>query len=307
MRTFSDWVISDEVANALQAGGAVVALESTLIVHGLPAPQNLEVAQVLEEIVRDAGATPATIGVVSGVPHVGLTHEQISELARRPNVRKLAPRDLAAAAVSGESGATTVSSTAFIAHSVGITVFATGGLGGVHRGASENFDESNDLTTLADTPIVIVCAGVKSILDVPATLERLETLGVCVVGYQTNKFPGFYLRETEFELEWRCQEVSQIVAIAKEQREIGLRSALVVANPIASGLQLDPTLHQRLLVESLAAAESQGITGKAMTPFLLDFFHSESNGQSLAVNVEVVKSNAALAAKIAVAQASTDK
>ena len=302
MRTFTDWVVAEEVAVALQSAQPVVALESTLIVHGLPAPQNLEVADELETLVREAGATPATIAVINGVPHVGLTPEQLAALVSQPDVRKLAPRDLAAAAVLGESGATTVASTAFIAHSVGISVFATGGLGGVHRGGSESYDESNDLTTLAMTPILVVCAGVKSILDVPATLERLETLGVCIVGYRTDKFPGF-LSETEFDLEWRCDEVSQIVDIALEQREIGWRSALVVANPVAPERQLDPQLHQRLLTDALSAAEAQQISGKEITPFLLDFFHTESGGESLTVNVEVVKANAKLAAEIAVLQA----
>lgn len=302
MRTLTDWVVADEVADALQSGFPVVALESTLIVHGLPAPRNLEVAHELEMLVREGGATPATIAVISGVPHIGLTVSQLSALAAQPDVRKFAPRDLGAAAVLGASGATTVSSTAFIAHSVGITVFATGGLGGVHRGAGENFDESNDLTTLASTPIVVVCAGVKSILDVPATLERLETLGVAIVGYQTDRFPGFYLSETEFDLEWRCDDVTQVVQIALEQREIGLPSALVVANPVSKERQLDPVLHQHLLTSALDAARTQSITGKAMTPFILDFFHTESGGASLDVNIEVVRSNASLAAEIAVAQ-----
>jgi pseudouridine-5'-phosphate glycosidase len=299
MSQTSNWVIADEVEHAISSGDPVVALESTLIVHGLPSPRNLEVAEELEAIVREAGAVPATIAVVGGVPHIGVSANKLAQLANSPDVRKLAPRDLAMARIFGESGATTVASTAFIAQAVGINCFATGGLGGVHRGYQESFDESNDLTTLAATPIVVVSSGVKSILDVAATLERMESLGIGLVGYQTDFFPGFYLSATEFRLEWRCESAHEIAQVFRQQRKIGVSSALVVANPIKPSAQLDPSLHEELLTQALAAANANDVSGKAITPFLLEYFHTNSAGQSLHVNVEIVKGNARLAAEIA--------
>jgi len=299
MSQTSNWVIAEEVAHAIRLGDPVVALESTLIVHGLPSPRNLEVAQELEAIVREAGVVPATIAVVGGVPHVGVSANKLAQLANSPDVRKLAPRDLAMAKVFGVPGATTVASTTFIAQAVGINCFATGGLGGVHRGYQESFDESNDLTTLAATPIVVVSSGVKSILDVAATLERMESLGIGLVGYQTDFFPGFYLSATEFRLEWRCESAHDVAQVFRQQREIGVSSALVVANSIKPSAQLDPSLHDELLKQALAAANANDVSGKAITPFLLEYFHTNSAGQSLHVNVEIVKGNARLAAEIA--------
>jgi pseudouridylate synthase len=291
-----------EVAAARRAGRPIVALESTIVSHGLPRPDNLRVAREIEQTVRAAGAVPATIGMVGGELVVGLDDAQLTRLASADGVAKLSVRDLAVAAATGADGATTVAATSAVAAAAGIPVFATGGLGGVHREAARTFDESADLVTLSRTPIAVVCAGVKSILDVGATLERLETLGVSVVGYRTRRFPGFFITDSGFELDWSVDSPEQVAAVLMAQRAQGLhRSAVVVANPLPPDQQLDPDLHDRTLREGLAMLEREGVTGKAVTPFLLAHFHSVTQGASLAVNVRIILRNARLAAEIAVA------
>jgi len=291
---------SDEVAKALASGSPIVALESTIISHGLPRPTNLEVARDVETIVRQHGATPATIAVIDGNVHIGLNDEELVTIATRDNILKASSRDLAIAVAFGKSAATTVAATAHLAVMAGIKVFATGGLGGVHRGAQESFDESADLTALSALDITVVCAGVKSILDVGATLERLETLAIGVIGYKTKKFPGFYLTDSGFEIEYQADTADQIAAAIKARTSMQTNSsALIVANPVKN--QMDKKLHDSILASGLALAEKDGITGKAVTPFLLEHFHTASNGDSLRVNIEIIKSNSALAADIAVA------
>ncbi|MEU7844163.1 pseudouridine-5'-phosphate glycosidase [Micromonospora sp. NPDC049114] len=291
-----------EVAEALRDGRPVVALESTIVSHGLPRPQNLRVAREIEQAVRDAGAVPATIGMIGGELVVGLDDAQLTRLATVDGVTKLSVRDLAVAAATGADGATTVAATSAVAAAAGIGVFATGGLGGVHREAAHTFDESADLVTLAQTPITVVCAGVKSILDVGATLERLETLGVAVIGYRTRRFPGFYLTDAGFDLDWSVDSPEQVAAVlaARDGHAVHL-GGLLVANPLPVDEQLDPELHDRTLAEGLALLERDGITGKAVTPYLLAHFHSATEGASLAVNVRIILRNADLAARIAVA------
>jgi pseudouridine-5'-phosphate glycosidase len=285
------------VAAAPARGAAVVALESTIIAHGLPRPRNLEVAAQLEDAVRAAGAVPATIAVLDGVPVVGIDRAALEVLAAGEGVAKLSARDLPLAAATRTTGATTVAATAHLAAQAGIRVFATGGLGGVHRGAAESWDESADLLALARLPIVVVAAGVKSILDVGATLERLETLGVSVAGWRTTRFPGFYLSDGGFDVPWTLETPEQ--AAAALTASVG--SALVIANPIAADRQLDPELHDRVLAEGLALAAAQGVSGKAVTPFLLAHLHEATGGRSLEVNVELAVSNARLAGEIAAA------
>jgi pseudouridylate synthase len=294
--------IAPDVAEALAGGGAVVALESTLIAHGLPRGRNLEVASELEAVVGDAGAVPATIAVVDGVVRVGLDAAALSELALGGGFAKAGVRDLGPVVARGGSAATTVASTSHVAALAGIRLFATGGLGGVHRDARESWDESADLTTLAGTGVTIVCAGVKSILDVGATLERLETLGVCVLGYGTDRFPGFYLADSGFPVPWRVDSPSEVAAVMAAQRELGLgERAIVVANPLPEDEQVDPELHDRVLSGALAAAAAHGVTGGATTPFLLDRLHRETGGATLEANVALVRRNAELAARIALA------
>lgn len=289
---------SAEVNAAKAAGLPIVALESTIISHGLPRPRNLEVAREVEAIVREAGAVPATIALIDGVIHVGLEAHELERIANDDGVVKASTRDLAIIEATKKSAATTVAATSHIAHLAGIAVFATGGLGGVHRGHS--YDESADLIALAQTPIVIVCAGVKSILDVPGTLERLETFAIPVLGYGTNKFPGFYLTESGYEIEHRVDSVAEIAAIWSNRFELETDNrAIVVANPVVN--QMDLALHDAILGAGLKAAQTNQITGKAVTPFLLEYFHTQSKGESLRVNIEIIKANSHLAALIAIA------
>ena len=289
---------SSEVKEALQAKKPVVALESTIISHGLPRPRNLEVAIDVEKIIRQTGATPATIAIIDGDIYVGLEPDQLERIATDDSVVKASTRDLAILASTKKSAATTVAATAHIAEMAGISVFATGGLGGVHRG--DGFDESADLRALSLTPIIIVCAGVKSILDVPATLERLETLAVPVLGYKTNRFPGFYLTDSGYDLEHRVDSPKEIAAIWHARKDVKTsESAVIVTNPVAK--QLDPVLHNTLLTNGLSLADEQKVIGKAVTPFLLEYFHRVSEGKSLDVNVDIIKANSKLAAEIAVA------
>ncbi|MCU1655412.1 MAG: pseudouridine-5-phosphate glycosidase [Pseudonocardiales bacterium] len=296
-------LISADVADALASAAPVVALESTLISHGLPQPRNVEAAHDIETIVRESGACPATIAVVGGQVCVGLTADQLDRIATASDVRKLSTRDLALAVATGSDGATTVSATSHVAALVGIDVFATGGLGGVHRGWTDSWDESADLDTLSRTPITVVSAGVKSILDVPATLQRLETLGVAVVGFGTDAFPGFYLRDSGQRVDWRVDSEQQIAAVMRARAELSVEGALIVGNPIAPDDELDRELHDRVLSDALAEAERQGIHGQAITPFLLKYMVDGTEGRSLEANLKAVYSNAALAARISVAWA----
>jgi len=292
--------IAPEVADALAGGMPVVALESAIVTHGLPRPRNLEVARAVEAAVREGGASPATVGVVGGEARVGLDDDALSQLAGRADVVKCGVRDLAPVAAVGGFGGTTVAATAHLAARAGIRVFATGGLGGVHRGARESRDESADLETLGRTDIVVVCAGVKSILDVGATLERLETLNVTVLGYGTDRFAGFYLSDSGYPAPWRVDSVAEVAGVVAARSGVATEgSAVVVGNPLPSEEQLDPALHDRVLAEGLAAAEAAGVAGKAVTPFLLEHLSRESGGASLEANVRLVLRNARLAAEIA--------
>jgi pseudouridylate synthase len=292
--------IAPEVADALAGGRPVVALESTLISHGLPRPRNLAVAGEVEAAVRDGGAVPATVALVAGEVHIGLDDDALAAVARREDVVKCGVRDLAPLAARSGFGATTVASTAHLAARAGIRFFATGGLGGVHRGARDTWDESADLETLGRTGIVVVCSGVKSILDVAATLERLETLGVTVLGYGTDRFPGFYLFDSGHPVPWRIDSPAEAAAVVAARGELGTDgSAVVVANPLPADEQLDPALHDTALAGALAAAEEAGVAGKDITPFLLDFLHRETAGATLEANIRLIVRNASLAARIA--------
>jgi pseudouridine-5'-phosphate glycosidase len=292
--------IRADVREALREGTPVVALESTLISHGLPRPENLDVARDAERAVRAEGAVPATIGVINGTAKVGLEETEVELLASAADVPKLSARDLPVAAVKGSHGATTVAATARLAALAGIRLFATGGLGGVHRGARESWDVSADLSTLARTPVVVVCSGVKSILDVPATLEYLETVGVPTVGFRTFRFPGFYLTDSGSPLDWSVEDEGEVARVIEAMAQSGLGdSGLVVANPLAEEEQLDRDLHDRALIAGLECLEHRGVRGKDVTPFLLDRFATETRGESLRVNRLIILNNAGLAARIA--------
>lgn len=293
--------ISVEVTNALKNNEPVVALESTIIAHGLPKPDNFRVAQEIEKVVRDAGAIPATIAVLNGEICVGLDTTQLSQVANDASMLKLGIRDIAHCVSRKISGATTVASTAWIANLCGITTFATGGLGGVHKGAIETFDESGDITALAQIPIVVVSSGVKSILDVAATLERLETWHVPVYGWQTLDFPGFWISDSGFDLTEKVTSVAEIADIYKFRKVNHFKEAILIAQPIKKEDQFDPKLEEIILNKGLQLAKENSITGKAVTPFLLALMHEQSQGQSLKANIALVKNNALLAAQIAVA------
>jgi len=294
--------VHPDVAEAVAADRPVVALESTLIAHGLPRPGNLDVARELEATVAAAGAVPATVGVIEGVAVVGLDTQQLTRLATGADVAKLGIRDLGPALATRRDGATTVGSTAVLAARAGIGFFATGGLGGVHREARDTWDESADLDALAGAPVTVVCAGVKSILDVGATLERLESRNVTVLGYRTRCFPGFYLTDSGFALDWCVDTPEEVAEVLDARARLGLAtSALVVANPLPADEQLDPELHDRVLAEALRRLRAEGVTGKAVTPFLLAALHEGTGGASLTANIRLVRSNAELAARLAVA------
>lgn len=291
--------IADRVREAVAAGRPVLALESTILTHGLPRPRNIAVGLDTEAMVRDAGVEPATIGVVGGVPVVGLDDDDIRRLCTTDGVVKASTRDLPIARAHGLDAGTTVAATAWLAHRAGIRVFSTGGLGGVHRGANETFDESADLPSLAVTPITLVSAGVKSILDIGATLERLETLGIPVVGYRTDRYPGFYVADSGFPVPARVESAADAAAIARARDELGLDAAVLIANPIPEAEQLDPDVHDRVLAEALRAADDAGVTGHDTTPFLLDHVQRATGGRSLEVNLAVYRGNARLGAEIA--------
>jgi pseudouridylate synthase len=296
--------VREDVREAVGAGRPVVALESTLISHGLPHPDNLEVARESERLIRAEGAVPATVGVISGAAKVGLDDAELELMATAGGIEKLSARDLPVAAAKGIHGATTVAATARLAALAGIKLFATGGLGGVHRGARESWDVSADLAALTRTPVAVVCSGVKSILDVPATLEYLETAGVPVVGFRTRRFPGFYLADSGQPVDWSVGDEGEAARLVLALEELGLgRSGLVIANPLAEGDQLDPGVHDRALRAGLEEMKRKGVRGKDVTPFLLDRFARETGGESLRVNKKIIAGNARLAARIAVALA----
>lgn len=293
--------IGDHVKAALAAGQPVVALESTIFTHGLPRPRNIEVALEGEAIIRAAGAVPATIGVHRGVPVVGLTEDEIRELANDDAAVKASIRELAICALTKKNAGTTIAATAFLAHAVGIDVFATGGLGGVHHGADKTFDESADMVGLAFTPIVLVSSGAKAILDISATLERFETLSVPIVGYRTNRYPGFYVVDSGYPVANRVESADDIATIFQAQRELGVPSGLLVANPVPEAEQLDPTELDGVVEAAWAAAERDGITGQASTPYLLDFIRRATDGRSLDANVALYRNNVRLASEVAAA------
>ena len=292
-------VIAPEVRDAVASGDPVLALESTIFTHGLPRPRNLTVALEAEARVRALGVVPATIGLVDGRPTVGLAPDEIERLSTADGVVKASVRDVPVAVVKGLSAGTTVAATAHLAARAGVRVFSTGGLGGVHRGAARTFDESADLPTLAGLPLVVVSAGVKSILDIALTLERLETLNLAVVGYRTTDYPGFYVGDSGYDVEYSVDSPAEIAAIARTRDALGISSTLLVANPVGADRQLDPALHDDVLTRALAAADAQGVTGHDTTPFLLDFFQRETAGRSLDVNVAVYRGNVDLGARIA--------
>jgi len=291
--------VSPPVSAALRAGAPVVALESTIISHGLPRPGNLDAAREFEAILAGQGVTAATIALVDGVPKVGLTPDDLERLATDESVAKVSSRDIAIAVARKVTGGTTVAATSVLAARAGIRVFATGGLGGVHRGASETFDESADLTVLSRTPITVVSAGVKSILDIPATLERLETLGVAVVGYRTSRFPAFWLTDSGCDLDWRADTPEEIAGIMAAREAFAEPSALLVANPLPPSKQLDPEVLSGALGAALMAASRAGVRGKAVTPFLLDRIQQVTGGASVEVNLDIARGNIGLAGRIA--------
>jgi pseudouridylate synthase len=293
--------VSEQVRQALRDNAPVVALESTIISHGLPRPGNLDAALGFEQLLSGSGVTPATIAIIDGVPRVGLTGRDLERIATDESVVKVSSRDIAIAMAGKMTGGTTVAATSVLAAKAGLRVFATGGLGGVHRGAAETFDESADLTALSRTPITVVSAGVKAILDIPATLERLETLGVAVVGYRTTRFPAFWLSDSGCELDWRVESPDEVANIMAARAALGEQSALLVANPLPPDQQLDPSLLERVLADALRAASDDGIRGKAVSPFLLDYIVRATGGASLEVNLRLARSNIALAGQIALA------
>jgi pseudouridine-5'-phosphate glycosidase len=292
-------VVSDEVARALRDGAPVVALESTIITHGLPQPENARAAREFEQAVAARDAVPATIAIIDGVPHVGLEPDQLDRLARADSPLKLSVRDLPVAVAQRTTGGTTVAATAWLASQAGIRLFATGGIGGVHRDAATTFDESADLGILAGCPITIVSAGVKSILDIAATLERLEALSVTVLVYGSNRFPAFYVADSGHTVDHAVGSAEEVAAIMRAADALGRPGGILVANPLPASAQLDPALHDRLVAEALAAADAASVRGKDITPFLLDYIHEHTGRRSVDVNLEIVRGNCRLAADIA--------
>jgi pseudouridylate synthase len=298
----TDWLkLSGEVAAALKGNAAVVALESTVIAHGLPRPQNLETALGVEEIVREMGAMPATIAVLGGVLHVGLDRGQLEHVARQEGIHKLSRRDLGVAVARGWDGATTVATTAWIAERAGIKVFSTGGIGGVHRGALP--DVSADLPELAQTQLVVVCSGAKIVLDLAATREWLETHGVTVVGYGADEMPAFYSRRSGLAVDVRADTPEEVAKIAKARRELGLGGATLVCVPVPEGAEIPAEILEEVLDEALAEAEKKSVSGRELTPFLLSRMAEQSGGATLRANVALLKENARVAAGIAPALA----
>lgn len=293
--------VSATVTDALAAGAPVVALESTIISHGLPRPRNLQAARDFEAILTRMGVVPATVAVLDGVLKVGLSEEELARVAEDEDVVKVSVRDLPVLVARGGSGATTVAATSYVAHLAGIRVFATGGLGGVHREAGHTFDESADLSVLARTPVTVVSAGVKSILDIPATLERLETLSVTVLGYGTDRFPSFWLTDSGECLDWAVVDAAEVADVMAAADDLGREAAILVANPLPAEEQLDPAVHDQALADALAAAEAAGITGKAVSPYLLDKMVEITGGESLEVNLRIAENNITVGGRIAAA------
>ncbi len=294
--------IKPEVAEALAAGKPVVALESTIISHGMPYPQNAETAFSVENIIRENGAVPATIAIIGGRLKAGLTPEEIEYFGKKgPAIAKASRRDLAVLCARGEDGATTVTTTMMIAHMAGIRVFATGGVGGVHRGAETTMDISADLEELASTPVLVVCAGCKSILDLGLTLEYLETNGVPVIGYGTEVLPAFYTRESEFRVDYRMDTPEEIARAFKIKNELGIRGGMLVTNPIPPEYSMDPAVINRAIADAVEEAKEKGIHGKETTPFLLARIKDLTGGDSLDSNIQLVYNNARLASRIAAA------
>jgi pseudouridine-5'-phosphate glycosidase len=293
-----------EVKAALDAGRPVVALETTIVTHGMPYPVNVRTARSLEDIIRAEGAVPATIAIMDGTIRIGISDLELERLAHAVDVRKLSRADLADALVKRHLGATTVAATMLIAARAGIRVFATGGIGGVHRGAERTFDASADLSELARSPVTVVCAGAKAILDIPKTLEVLETLGVPAIGYGTDMFPAFYSRESGLRAPLRCDTPEEVAALVRVQRTLGMTGGVLVANPIPHAAEIPFDEMQTYVDAAIAAADARGIGGKELTPFLLGDVLERTGGRSLAANVALVENNARLAARIARAIAS---
>ncbi len=292
--------IKPEVAEALRAGKPVVALESTIISHGMPYPQNVETALRVEQVIRDEGAVPATIAVIGGRLKAGLTEEEIEYLGKKGlEITKASRRDLAVLVSRGQDGATTVTTTMMIAHMAGIKVFATGGIGGVHRGAEKTMDISADLEELAHTPVLVVCAGAKAILDLPLTLEYLETHGVPVIGYGTEELPAFYSRQSGLKVDYRMDTPEEIAAAMRTQTELGMAGGMLVTNPIPEAYSMDPAVINKAIDQAIEEMEALGIHGKECTPFLLAKVKDITGGDSLDSNIRLVFNNASLAAKIA--------
>jgi pseudouridylate synthase len=292
-------VVSENVAGALRDRAPVVALESTIITHGLPRSENLQAALEFERTVADRGAVPATIGVLDGVARVGLDAGELERLASSDAALKLSARDLPVAIAQGATGGTTVAATALLASQAGIRVFATGGIGGVHRDARTTYDESADLGILASCRLTVVSGGVKSILDIGATLERLETLGVTVLVFGTHTFPAFWLTDSGHTVDFSVSTPEQVAAVMQAADSLGARHGILVANPLPEAAQLEPEIHDRLLADALAAADAASVRGKEITPFLLDYIHEHTGRTSVAVNLEIVRGNCRLGAEIA--------
>ena len=291
------FTFNEEIAGALHFDRPIVALESTVISHGLPEPRNLDTAVTLEQIVRDAGALPATIAMFGGEIFVGLSREQLEFLATAGDIRKLSVRDLAIAAAMKQNGATTVATTSLIAHRAGINVFATGGIGGVHRGNAA--DVSADLAELARTPMIVVCSGAKAILDLPATREWLETNGIAVLGWKCDKMPAFYSASSDLEVDQRVDSPEQVSQIADARQDLGLTSAILVTVPVPAEFEIESVEVEALIRSALSEADTRGVTGKQLTPFLLGELAQKSGGKTLAANVALLENNARVAAEIA--------
>lgn len=291
--------VSKEVNNALAKRQAVVALESTIIAHGMPYPRNYRTAMEVERVIRNSGAIPATIGIIKGEIVVGLSSEQIKYLAQAKNVKKVSRRDLPVVVIEKQDGATTVAATMYISKLAGINVFVTGGIGGVHRLGNQTFDISADLEELSQTDVTVVCAGAKAILDIPLTLEYLETKGVPIVGYKTSKFPLFYTNTSEYEVDYNAKDAKAIAQFIKTKKELRLKSGVIVANPIPEKYSLDRKYIDQIINQALTKAKKQGIKGKDTTPFLLHEIGEITEGKSLDSNIELVLNNAKLGASIA--------
>jgi pseudouridine-5'-phosphate glycosidase len=298
--TNSDQVISNEVAAAIAERRPVVALETTLVTHGLPQTEGVRVAVALEETVRSRGATPATIGVLAGRICVGISRLELEQLAATPNVTKLNLSNFAAELASGASGSTTVAATMFVAHRVGISVFATGGIGGVHRGAAETGDVSADLIALSRYPVAVVSAGAKAVLDLPKTVEMLETLGVPVLGFGTDEFPAFYRRQSGLKVDDRCDDIASLASAVRTHFDLGFGTGVVIGNPISVIDELPLDVYDRALTAALADADAQGVRGRDVTPFLLERMRLLTEGDSVAVNQSLLVNNARVAADLAV-------